>query len=204
MKAPPIPVFSGGSTDRSSVNVKGFIFNVKRIGRLSNTSDEGKLLELAACHFQDRAAAWFCRLESCSNKPTNIEELQVAMMKEFVPTNEKARARIQLMKLQTQFSMDSHISKFIDLVELCDTPAKEAYTFFFMSVTDSFKSELAKKFPLSDPNRCRKFMTTRGQLILRLIGLKIPRVKVRSMFLISLKLIPRRNTITNHQRRRVI
>lgn len=151
LKAPPIPTFTGIQDERNSLKVKGFICGVRRFGRLSSTTN-AKLLQLAEGHLQDRASAWLTRLETNGQKPTSIEELQKAMIQEFVPTNEKAKARISLMNLQMSTSMEKHIGNFTDLVELCETPVHKAYTFFFMSLPDNFKSEFAKKYPSSDPD----------------------------------------------------
>lgn len=92
LKSPPIPVFAGKPSDCTSTKVKGFISNVRRVGCLCNNVDESKLLQLAECHLQDRASTWLTRLEDHDEKPVTLAELQAAMIKEFVPSNEKAKA----------------------------------------------------------------------------------------------------------------
>lgn len=150
-KSPPIAVFTGKAGDCNSTRVKGFINNVKRIGRLSNNNDEGKLLMLAECHLQDRASTWITRLEARDQKPSTFDELQAAMLKEFVPSNEKARAQLKLMTFKMRGTIDKHIEEFVDLIEICDTPTREAYAFFFMSVPQYLKGKLSEEFPESDP-----------------------------------------------------
>lgn len=150
-KSLPIAVFTGKAGDCNSTRVKGFINNVKRIGRLSNNNDEGKLLMLAECHLQDRASTWITRLEARDQKPSTFDELQAAMLKEFVPSNEKARAQLKLMTFKMRGTIDKHIEEFVDLIEICDTPTREAYAFFFMSVPQYLKGKLSEEFPESDP-----------------------------------------------------
>ena len=73
------------------------------------------------------------------------------MIKEFVSANAKTKAEFKLMSFKMQGSMDSHIATFKDLIELCDTPTKEAYTFFFMSLPDKYKSKFSIRFPSTYP-----------------------------------------------------
>ena len=69
------------------------------------------------------------------------------MIKEFVPRNEKTKAEFKLMSFKMQGSLDSLIATFKDLIELCDTPTKEAYSFLFMSLSDKYKSKFSTRFP---------------------------------------------------------
>jgi len=155
LKSPPIPIFTGKSNECNSTNVKGFISNVRRVGRLSNSSDEAKLLQLAECHLQERASNWITRLEDKDEKPSNLKELQEAMLKEFVPSNEKARAQLKLMTFKMRGTIDKHIEEFMELIETCSTPTREAYEFFFMSVSQYLKGKLSEEFPESDPSDMR-------------------------------------------------
>ena len=47
-------------------------------------------------------------------------------MKEFVPLDEKARAKLELMELKMKGSMDSHVAIFKKLAEITSIPLKEA------------------------------------------------------------------------------
>ncbi len=69
LKSPPTPVFCGKAADCSSSKVKGFIANVKRVGPLSGTTLEEILVQLAACHLQEKAAVWITRMEATSGMP---------------------------------------------------------------------------------------------------------------------------------------
>lgn len=155
LKSPPIPVFTGKMLDCTSTKVKGFISNVRRVARLSNSDDDSKFLQLAECHLQDRASTWLTRLEARDEKPTTLDALQTAMLREFVPSNEKAKAQLKLMTFKMKSSIDKHIDDFTDLVEICETPTREAYSFFFMSVPQYLKGKLAEEFPESDPSQMR-------------------------------------------------
>lgn len=66
---------------------------------MSNNVDEDKLLQLAECHLQDPASTWITRLEVREEIPATLATLQKAIIKEFVPSNEKARAKLKLMAL---------------------------------------------------------------------------------------------------------
>ncbi len=110
------------------------------------------MLQLAECYLQDKAAKWIMRLERHQKKPVTVEELETALIKEFVPPNEVALAKVALMEFKKSESIDKHIMRFQELVELCDTPLSEAYTFFFKSLPTHFKEELTKKYPTSEPD----------------------------------------------------
>lgn len=146
LKAPPIPIFSGKSDERTTTKVRGFIYNVRKTGKLTNLTEE-KLVELAECHLQDKAAAWIMRLEQNDAKPTTIDDLQTMMISEFVPHDERARAKVRLMNMELKTSIETHIEKFQDLIEICATPISEAYIYFFMSLPAVYKEEFTKRFP---------------------------------------------------------
>lgn len=74
------------------------------------------------------------------------------MVKEFVPSSEKAKAQLKLLTFQIRQKLDKHIEDFRELVEICNTPVHEAYAFFIMSVPQYFKGEMAEEFPESDPD----------------------------------------------------
>lgn len=111
------------------------------------------MVSLAMCHFQDRAASWMLRLEQNDEKPSNLEERKRKMIKQFVPTNEKAAARFSLMevKLKDCKDMDEHLTKFEDLVSLCGTSCIEANMYFFNSLPRAYKGKFAELFPGSQP-----------------------------------------------------
>ncbi len=129
---------------------------------LSNVDDD-KLAELAECHFQDKAAAWIMRLEQSSTKPTTLADLQAAMISEFVPADEKARAKVRLMNLRISKSLEAHLSIFQDLVEICGTPLSEAYLFSYMSLPGNFKQEFTKNALPETRVTCKKFTSMRVQ-----------------------------------------
>ena len=108
------------------------------------------MLDLADCYLRDRAATWVMNLEANECKPETVRDLQEAMFKEFLPADEKARAKTRLMKHKLGKSVNWYVSTFRDLVEICRTPSSEAYLFFFNGLTDEFKEEFAKKYPTGE------------------------------------------------------
>lgn len=80
------------------------------------------------------------RMESENVKPTSIEELQKAMMEEFVPANEQATARVKLMKISLKNNgyIEDKIAQFEDLVTLCGTQRNECYICFFNSLPKKY------------------------------------------------------------------
>ena len=130
--------------------MKSFIYNVSKADVFSNLS-EAKLVALAECHLTDIAASRMMRTEEEGRKPSSITELQDAMMKEFVPPDEKARAQLELMDLKMKESMNIHIARFKKLAEITSVPLKEAYMLFFMSMPAKYKQELHKKYPTGSP-----------------------------------------------------
>lgn len=77
-------------------------------------------MALAECCFTDSAAAWHMRLESRRGKPEDVIALQVAMIKEFVPQDERARAKLCLTEIMMTSSMDEHVMKFKKLVKITE------------------------------------------------------------------------------------
>ena len=108
-------------------------------------------MALAECHLTDIAASWIMRTEEEGRKPSSITELQDAMMKEFVPPDEKARAPLELLELKMKESMDSHIARFKKLAEITSVPLKEAYMLFFVNMAAKYKQEFHKKYPTGSP-----------------------------------------------------
>ena len=151
VKAPPIPAYCGNKDERSSVKVRGFVYNVRKVGALS-CMNEAQMLALAECHLQANAAAWMMSMEKADTKPTTLDELQNMLIKEFVPSDERSRARMSLLTLQMrQKATEAHIACFQELVEMCSMPLSETYLFFFMSLSGKFKEEFTKKFPTGEP-----------------------------------------------------
>lgn len=138
VRAPSISFFSGEGEGRTSAKVKSFIYNVKKAGVFSGIGED-RLLALAECYCTDSAAAWLMRLESRGEKPTDVNALQVAMLKEFVPPDERARAKFRLMEKKMTSSMDEHVTKFKKLVEITEVPENEEYIFFFMRLSGKYK-----------------------------------------------------------------
>lgn len=150
LKYPPIPIFTGTVTEGTSMKIKAFISSVSRVAKLSNNSNEDKMVQLTICHLQDRASTCITRLESKGEMSSSIEELKEAMINEFAPSNETARAQFKLLTLNMQNNLDKHIEDFIDLIETCDTPTRQSYSFFFMSLPKNLKGKFAEQF--SEPN----------------------------------------------------
>lgn len=152
IKSPPVSCYSGKPSERTSEKVKSFFYSIHKFGILNKYNDE-QLVAFAECYLQDRAASWIMRLETNGTKPTTLEDLKKAMIKEFVPANEKAKARVRLMDIKSHQSSDleEHIAKFEDLVSLCDTPVNEAYIYFLNSLPQVYKAKFTEKFPTSQP-----------------------------------------------------
>ena len=137
------------------MKVKGFLYNVRKVGNLSNMSDQ-EMLNLAECHLQDNAATWMMDLEEEGKKPESLDELEKMMLAEFVPSDERARARMKLMSLQQKKSIESHITTFQELVAVCKMPISETYLFFFLSLNGKFKEECTKQFPTGEPKSMKE------------------------------------------------
>ena len=111
------------------------------IGKMS----EADMLALAASYLQDKAATWMMSLEARDEKPRSLEKLQQALIDEFVPADEKARAKLRRLKLSG--GVEKFIDTFRNLVEITGTSLSVSYLFFFNGLNDSFKEELTRKFP---------------------------------------------------------
>ena len=55
------------------------------------------------------------------------------------------------MKLKLTKSVDSYISLFRELIEICQTPISEVYLFSFSVLFDGYKEEFTKQFPTGSP-----------------------------------------------------
>ena len=150
IKAPCIPFYNGEGENRTSSKVKSFIYNVEKAGAFSGITEK-RLLALAECYFTDSAAVWLMNLEDRNEKPDSIEALQRAMIMEFVPPDEQARAKVSLMEIKMKGSMDTHVSKFKKLIEITAVPENEEYIFFFMSLPRKFKQKFSEKYPSGVP-----------------------------------------------------
>lgn len=95
-KMPLMRIFSGKAEERSSTRKKSFIFNLRKFESISGY-DEQQMLGLADCHLQDRARVWMISLKRECKKPESVQELQAAMIKDFVPQHERARRKARLM-----------------------------------------------------------------------------------------------------------
>ena len=145
-KLPQIAPFSGKREDQTSTRVKAFVYNIRKVGQIA-TMTEPDMLALADCYLQDRAATWILGLEHANKKPKTVSDLQVALIREFVPPDEQARAKAKLMKLKLLKTVDGYINQLRELVDICQTPLSEAYLFFFSGLPDDFKEEFTKKYP---------------------------------------------------------
>ena len=111
-KAPPIIMFSGRGNYCAFIKVKGVIFSVRRVARLAGNQEEGSSLELAVCQLIEKAASWITRLEAENRMQNSIDDSYKAMMDEFIPANEKIRARIKLISIKKKQSIYQHIEEF--------------------------------------------------------------------------------------------
>lgn len=149
-RVPQIAAYSGSRDQQTSTKVKSFVFNVRKVGQMNKMS-EASMVAFADCYLQDRAARWMMRLEDSNEKPSSMSELQDAMIKEFIPPDEKARAKKKLMTLKLLKTVEQYILSFRDLVDICGTPLSESYLFFFTGLPDEYKQEFTKKYPTAEP-----------------------------------------------------
>ena len=154
-KPPQIAPFSGKIEQQNSTKVKAFMFSIRKVGLIANMS-EADMLALADCYLQDKAATWKMSLEARGEKPRSLEKLQQALIEEFVPADEKARANAKLMRLKLSGGVEKYIDTFRNLVEITGTSLSVSYLFFFNGLNDSFKEELTRKFPTGEPEDMSK------------------------------------------------
>ncbi len=109
---------------------------------LSGPNSEDTLVQLSACHLQEKAAVWITRVEATTGMPQNLDDLKDAIMQKFVPNNEKARAISKLGSLKMTGSMDNHISDFLDLIDLAEAMDKESYNYLFNRLNGKHKKEV--------------------------------------------------------------
>ena len=98
-KPPQIAPFSGKIEQQNSTKVKSFMFSIRKVGLVANMS-ETDMLALADCYLQDKAATRMMSLQARGEKHRSLEKLQKALIDEFVPADEKARAKAKLMRLK--------------------------------------------------------------------------------------------------------
>lgn len=166
LKFPPIPVFDGKFDDYTYTKIKGLISNQFRVARSSNNINKDKIVQRADCHLQDREYTWITRIENKGERPYKIEGLKDAMMKEFVLSNEKAKAQLKILSFKMGSNLDKHIENYIDLIETYDTPTRGAYSFVFMSVRQQFKGKISEEFPESDPEDRREVLKCARKYVL--------------------------------------
>lgn len=147
-------MFSGKASDRTSEKVQSFFYEIHKYWSLCDYSQK-KMLALAECCLQDKAATCITRLEHNSVTPNTLEEPRTAMSQEFVPSNEIAEARIKLMEIKRNeyVKLQDFISKFEDLIMLCGTPPNEAYIYFFNSLPRTMKGKFTGEISYITTNR---------------------------------------------------
>ena len=72
------------------------------------------------------------KLEKVNRKTSSLTELEALTLKEFVSSDERARARMKLMTFKQTKDVDSHIMRFQELVEVCNMGVTEMYLFFIL------------------------------------------------------------------------
>lgn len=106
--------------DRSSSKVNRFFYNVRKLVTLYEMSDT-QMFAMAEYHMQENAARRMMRPELEKAQSTAMDELLASITTYFVENGEAAKAKIRLMSLQMQQSMEAHILVFQDLVEISGT-----------------------------------------------------------------------------------
>lgn len=86
-----------------------------------------KHLEIAEFCLEGKEATWMKSLENDDTKPTTLEALESAMFKDFVPANEKNKAKVKLMNLKLKTSVKEHIFFSQELVNISETPRSDLY-----------------------------------------------------------------------------
>lgn len=114
---------------------KVFVCNVRRVRRLSYNNYGTKLVQLAECHLQYRASPWMRKLEGRDHQRSPLEDLKNVMLREFVPSNEQGKAQLRLMFLKIKSALDRNIYEFTELIGVCETPTRDAYSFLFKSLS---------------------------------------------------------------------
>ena len=150
LNTPSIAIYSGKKEEKCTTKILGFLCSVRKNGKYGKLTDR-QTLELAECHLRDGAATWYMGLEKNGETPGTMDDLQKAMIREFVPEDEKAQTKVKLMNLKFCGSMENHINNFKKLVAACETPLSESYLFFFMSLPPMYKEEFTKKYPGASP-----------------------------------------------------
>ncbi len=86
--------------------------------------DDAQTLALAEWHLQEKAAAWIMRLESTALKPVTFADFESAMLTEFVPSDERARAKTRLLRLKINGNtrIEQHITLFQSLLDVANVP----------------------------------------------------------------------------------
>lgn len=146
-KAPTLQSFSGKASEKNSTSLQAFFFRVRKAAQFASM-DPVSTLTLAVCHLDGRAATWYMRLESQEQAPETIDQLKTLMIKEFIPSIEKSQAKMALVSLRMNYTddVDKHIDKFEELMEISGTDMAEGYSYFFLTLPDSFKVDLTKFF----------------------------------------------------------
>ena len=80
-------------------------------------------------------------------------------MAEFVPVDEKIRAKSKMMQTKMDRGLDHYITVFRDLIEITGTPLPMACAFFFMGLPDDYKEEMPNNTLILNRKRCKKFTT---------------------------------------------
>lgn len=116
--------------------------------RVAGVEHHHEMVDVAKCFLKGAASTWINREEAQGTEFSNLDALEKALIEEYVPDNEDAQARSKLMRLQFKSNLlERHISQFRDLIELCGPHPGDAYNYFFMSLPDEYKAELAQRFP---------------------------------------------------------
>lgn len=82
------------------------------------------MLSLAECYLADLAETWLENLDKDTKKPTTVLKLDEAVIRELVLSDEKARAKIELMDMKMSGSMYLHVRKSKKLIKIMKNLSK--------------------------------------------------------------------------------
>ncbi|CAN8069703.1 unnamed protein product [Agarophyton chilense] len=91
------------------------------------------------------------KIENEDNKSQTIDKFRDAMKREFVPPDETAKAKIELIDIKMKGYMDERVKRFKKPIKMTGTSLKEEYVYFFMIVPSAYKEEFHKKLPRGKP-----------------------------------------------------
>lgn len=109
LKSATFYAFHGNGTERSSLRVRSFILGIRKVTSLCKNDSETQEVDIAVCLLRDHADLWYARATNDGATFSNLLELEKAMLAGFVPANERAMARVALIQLRYNGSLEKHI-----------------------------------------------------------------------------------------------